>query len=67
MIHKLADVQSKNIGHDTNIWQYVVVLNEAFIGNNCNINCHTFIENKVIIGNNVTIKSGVFFVGWNNY
>jgi UDP-2-acetamido-3-amino-2,3-dideoxy-glucuronate N-acetyltransferase len=60
MIHKLADVQSKNIGLDTNIWQYVVVLNEAIIGNNCNINCHTFIENKVIIGNNVTIKSGVF-------
>ena len=60
MIHKFADVQSKNIGPDTKIWQYVVVLNEAVIGNNCNINCHTFIENKVIIGNNVTIKSGVF-------
>jgi UDP-2-acetamido-3-amino-2,3-dideoxy-glucuronate N-acetyltransferase len=60
MIHKLADVQSINIGIDTKIWQYAVVLSDAIIGNNCNINCHTFIENKVIIGNNVTIKSGVY-------
>jgi UDP-2-acetamido-3-amino-2,3-dideoxy-glucuronate N-acetyltransferase len=60
MIHKLAEVNSKNIGVDTNIWQYAVVLSGAVIGNNCNINCHTFIENKVIIGNNVTIKSGVY-------
>ena len=60
MIHKLAEVNSKNIGVDTYIWQFAVVLSGAVIGNNCNINCHTFIENKVIIGNNVTIKSGVF-------
>jgi UDP-2-acetamido-3-amino-2,3-dideoxy-glucuronate N-acetyltransferase len=60
MIHPLADVKSRRIGTDTNIWQYAVVLSEAQIGKNCNINCHTFIENKVIIGDNVTVKSGVY-------
>lgn len=59
-IHPLADVQSKNIGEGTVVWQYSVVLPGAVIGANCNINCHTFIENDVIIGNNVTVKSGVF-------
>ena len=34
MIHKLADVQSKNIGKDTNIWQFCVVLPQAKIGDN---------------------------------
>lgn len=60
MIHKLSDVQSKNIGEDTNIWQYCVVLPKAKIGNNCNICSHCFIENEVVIGNNVTIKNGVY-------
>ncbi len=59
MIHKLADVQSQNIGNDTNIWQFCVVLKNAKIGSNCNINAQVLIENDVIVGNNVTIKSGV--------
>jgi acetyltransferase-like isoleucine patch superfamily enzyme len=59
MIHSLADVQSSNIGENTQIWQFCVVLKNAKIGSNCNINCHVFIENDVIIGNNVTIKPGV--------
>ncbi|MCR4942486.1 MAG: N-acetyltransferase [Campylobacter sp.] len=59
MIHPLSDVQSKNIGENTNIWQYCVVLKNAKIGSNCNINFNVFIENDVKIGNNVTIKSGV--------
>lgn len=59
MIHKLADVQSKNIGETTNVWQFCIVLPGAVIGENCNINCHVFIENDVTIGNNVTIKAGV--------
>ena len=58
-IHKLADVQSQNIGNNTTIWQFVVILENAIIGKNCNINTQVFIENEVIIGNNVTIKSGV--------
>jgi UDP-2-acetamido-3-amino-2,3-dideoxy-glucuronate N-acetyltransferase len=59
MIHNLSDVQSKNIGEGTNIWQFCVVLPNANIGNNCNICSHCFIENDVHIGDNVTIKSSV--------
>lgn len=58
-IHSLADVQSQNIGEDTKIWQFCVVLGGAVIGKNCNINAQVLIENDVIIGDNVTIKSGV--------
>lgn len=59
MIHCLSDVQSENIGDNTNIWQFCVVLKDAVIGEGCNICSHCFIENKVVIGNNVTIKCGV--------
>lgn len=59
MIHKLADVQSNNIGVGTRIWQFCVVLKNAKIGKNCNINAQCLIENDVVIGDNVTIKSGV--------
>jgi UDP-2-acetamido-3-amino-2,3-dideoxy-glucuronate N-acetyltransferase len=60
VIHSLADVQSKQIGSNTSVWQFVVILPNAIIGENCNINCHCFIENEVVIGNNVTVKSGVY-------
>lgn len=59
-IHPLADVQSQNIGQNTRIWQYSVILKEAVIGTGCNICAHTLIENDVYIGNNVTVKSGVY-------
>ena len=59
MIHPLSDVQSKNIGENTNIWQFCVILKNAIIGSNCNICSHVFIEDDVKIGNNVTIKNGV--------
>lgn len=58
-IHNLSDVQTENIGEDTTIWQFCVVLKNAKIGKNCNINCNVFIENDVAIGDNVTIKPGV--------
>lgn len=58
-IHPLSDVQTVNIGVDTFVWQFCVILKDAVIGNNCNINCQVLIENDVIIGNNVTIKPGV--------
>ncbi len=58
-IHPLADVQTNNIGDDTLVWQYCVILKNAVIGRNCNINCQVFIENDVKIGDNVTIKPGV--------
>lgn len=59
-VHPLADVQSENIGEDTKIWQFSVVLKGAIIGKSCNINCHTFIENHVELGDFVTLKSGVY-------
>jgi len=59
MIHKFSDVQSKNIGENTNIWQFCVILPDAQIGSECNIASHCFIENNVLIGNRVTIKCGV--------
>lgn len=60
MIHPLSDVQSKNIGKDTSVWQFSIVLSEAVIGKNCNINSHCFIENDVVVGDNVTVKCGVY-------
>lgn len=59
MIHILSDVQTKNIGENTNVWQFCVVFPGAKIGDNCNICSHCLIENDVVIGNNVTVKSGV--------
>ena len=59
MIHTLSDVQSRNIGKNTNIWQFTVVLENAVIGEGCNICANCFIENDVVIGNRVTVKCGV--------
>lgn len=58
-IHNLSDVKTNNIGKNTKIWQFCVILEDAIIGENCNINSNVFIENDVLIGNNVTIKPGV--------
>lgn len=59
-IHALSDVQSQNIGKNTRVWQYSVILPKAIIGSGCNICAHTLIENDVIIGSDVTVKSGVY-------
>lgn len=59
-IHPLADVQSTDIGSNTRIWQFSIVLPGARIGSDCNLCAHTLVESDVVIGNNVTIKSGVF-------
>jgi UDP-2-acetamido-3-amino-2,3-dideoxy-glucuronate N-acetyltransferase len=59
MIHEYSDVATENIGKNTSIWQYCVILPGATIGSNSNICSHVFIENNVYIGNNVTIKNGV--------
>ena len=58
-IHPTSDVQSRNIGDGTSIWQFCIILPDAKIGKNCNIQYNVFIENKVTIGDNVTIKPGV--------
>ncbi len=59
MFHQTAEIQTKNIGEGTVIWQYCVILEGAKIGKNCNICFNVFIENDVIIGHEVVIKSGV--------
>ena len=58
-VHSLADVQTKDIGSGTTIWQFSVILLGAKIGSNCNINALTLIENDVVLGDKVTVKSGV--------
>jgi acetyltransferase-like isoleucine patch superfamily enzyme len=58
-IHPTSDVQSKNIGAGTSIWQFCVVLPNAQIGEDCNICSHCLIENDVIVGDRVTVKCGV--------
>lgn len=58
-IHSLSDVQTKKIGENTRIWQYVVILPEATIGSDVNICANSLVENDVVIGDRVTIKSGV--------
>lgn len=59
LIHKSSDVQSKQIGNGTKIWQFCVVLLGAKIGSDCNICSHCFIENDVVVGDRVTVKCGV--------
>lgn len=58
-IHSMTDVQCKNIGEGSKIWQFCVVLPKAIIGKNVNICAYCLIENDVVIGDNVTVKSGV--------
>ena len=58
-IHPTADVQSTQIGGETQVWQFVVILAGATIGAHCNINAHCLIEGDVVLGDRVTVKSGV--------
>ena len=59
-IHPTSDVQTKNIGKETMVWQSSIILPGARIGDHCNINAFCFIENEVVVGDNVTVKCGVY-------
>jgi UDP-2-acetamido-3-amino-2,3-dideoxy-glucuronate N-acetyltransferase len=59
-IDSQSQVYSSDIGKDTRIWQWSLILEGAKIGSGCNVCAHTLIENDVLIGNDVTIKSGVY-------
>jgi len=59
MIHQLADVADCQIGKDTNVWQFVIILKGAQIGRDCNICAHVLVEGDVVLGDRVTVKSGV--------
>jgi UDP-2-acetamido-3-amino-2,3-dideoxy-glucuronate N-acetyltransferase len=58
--HPTSDVQTKNIGDATMVWQHSIILPGAKIGNHCNINAFCFIENDVVVGDYVTVKCGVY-------
>ena len=58
-IHPNSDVQTKQIGEGTRVWQYAVILPGAVIGRDGNICSHCFIENQVVVGDRVTVKCGV--------
>lgn len=58
-IHPSSDVSTNEIGKNSSIWQFCIVLAGAKIGEGVNICSHCFIENEVKIGDNVTVKSGV--------
>ena len=45
-IHPTSDVQTQNIGDNTLIWQFCVILKNAVIGKNCNINFNVFIVSQ---------------------
>lgn len=59
-IHPTSIVESNEIGENTKIWQFSVILNGSKIGENCNINFSCFIESGVVLGDNVTVKSGIY-------
>jgi acetyltransferase-like isoleucine patch superfamily enzyme len=59
-IHSTSQVENKDIGEGTKIWQFSVILEGCHIGKNCNINFSCFIEQGVILGDNVTVKSGIY-------
>ena len=57
--HRLADVQSEDIGEGTRVWQFSVVMAGAKIGSHCNIGANVFIESGARIGDYSVIKNGV--------
>jgi acetyltransferase-like isoleucine patch superfamily enzyme len=58
-VHALADVAPCDIGPETRVWQFVVIIAGARIGAGCNICAHVLVEGDVQIGDRVTVKSGV--------
>lgn len=58
MIDPTAVLGKVEVGQNTSIWQFCLILDGVTIGSNCNICSHVYIESGVKIGNNVTIKNG---------
>ncbi len=59
-IHSTSQVDCVDIGENTKIWQFSVILKGSRIGKNCNINYSCFVEQGVFLGDNVTVKSGIY-------
>jgi acetyltransferase-like isoleucine patch superfamily enzyme len=60
MIHNSAIVNTKNIGKDVIIKEYVVIRDNVMIGNNVVIHPHVVIESGVEIGDDVEIFPGAY-------
>jgi acetyltransferase-like isoleucine patch superfamily enzyme len=58
-IHRLALVESDEVGRGTRIWAYAHVMQGAVVGEECNIGDHVFLESGVRLGRGVTVKNGV--------
>ena len=60
-LHKLSDVQSPNIGENTNVWQFSVILPGAVIGNRVTIKSGVYIWDGVTLEDDVFIGPCVAF------
>ena len=47
-IHTTTDCRTIEIGADTCVWQFCVILKGATIGSGCSINAHCFVENDPV-------------------
>lgn len=57
--HRLALVETEDIGEDTRIWAFAHVMQGASVGRRCNLGEGVFVESGVRIGDDVTVKNGV--------
>jgi UDP-2-acetamido-3-amino-2,3-dideoxy-glucuronate N-acetyltransferase len=58
-VHRLALVESDQVGRGTRIWAYAHVMKDVVVGEECNIGDHAFLESGVRLGRGVTIKNAV--------
>ncbi|HEY6477838.1 MAG TPA: acyltransferase [Polyangia bacterium] len=57
--HRLAVVESVQVGEGTRVWAFAHVMKGARVGARCNLGEGVFVESGVVIGDDVTIKNGV--------
>jgi acetyltransferase-like isoleucine patch superfamily enzyme len=57
--HRLAVVESAQMGEGTRVWAFAHVMKGARVGARCNLGEGVFVESGVVIGDDVTIKNGV--------
>ncbi|HEY4394712.1 MAG TPA: acyltransferase [Polyangia bacterium] len=57
--HRLAIVESAQVGEGTRVWAFAHVMKGARVGARCNLGEGVFVESGVVIGDDVTVKNGV--------
>ena len=58
-VHRLALVESTDIGPGTRVWAVAHVMPGARVGADVNIGEQVFVEGDVVVGDRVTVKNGV--------